>query len=545
MIKSKLILTCIVIIVSKTIIFSQNLELKIKIPNLKNQQIILGHYFSKQSMMIPDDTVLLNNKGIATFHKKEQLPKGMYFIFLPNKRFFNILLSDNQKFAIENDTVDFIKNMKTTGDDENKLFADFQIFRAETWEKSNKLRTEYDTCKNQTRKKEIQQELQKLNLDDTKKRQEIINKYPNYFFSEFLKSTLEVNIPEDIKDQNQKFYYYRNNYFNQFDFKNAALLRSPVYENKLDYFLDKLIPQVYDSIIPQVNNLIENSRHNKELFRYMLVHLFNKYRKSKLMTAENVYLHIVEKFYLKDAKEWASEEDIAEIEADYKLRNGAKIDDIAQELKMIMLPKDSSLIDNLRDALETMKGKGENLLSDEEKIKNLMVEHKSNYPNISDSALRSRIIISELADILEHDFIPNFEGYISLHNQKSKYTILYFWRPDCSHCKEDTPKFSEAFDTELSGIDVTVMAVYLHKNINEWDKYTNHLTLWFDFVTKHNMLKWLNVWEPFGYENYRDKYNVSNAPVLYLLDEQKKIIAKNIGYEQAIQFIKELEKREN
>lgn len=89
------------------------------------------------------------------------------------------------------------------------------------------------------------------------------------------------------------------------------------------------------------------------------------------------------------------------------------------------------------------------------------------------------------------------------------------------------------------------MAVYLHKNINEWDKYAKHLNLWFDFITKHKMLKWLNVWEPFGYENYRDKYNVATAPVLYLLDENKKIIAKNIGYKQAIQIIKELEKKEN
>ena len=84
----------------------------------------------------------------------------------------------------------------------------------------------------------------------------------------------------------------------------------------------------------------------------------------------------------------------------------------------------------------------------------------------------------------------------------------------------------------------------MQRNINEWDKYTKHLHTWLDFVLEHNMQKWTNVWEPFGYSHYRDKYDISSSPVLYLLDKDKKIIAKRISYEQAFEIIEEIEKRE-
>ena len=174
-----------------------------------------------------------------------------------------------------------------------------------------------------------------------------------------------------------------------------------------------------------------------------------------------------------------------------------------------------------------------------------MKQHKVNYPNLSDSALRSQMIISELAMMLEEQVLPNFEGYVSIHEQATKYTILYFWEPDCSHCKTETPKFSKDYDDKkLQDIGVTVIPIYLHRNINEWEKYTNHLNTWLDFVTEHNMLKWTNVWEPFGYSHYRDKYDISSSPVLYLLDKDKKIIAKRISYDQAIGIIEDIEKRE-
>lgn len=529
---------------ASVLVKSQGYEIKIKISKLKNQKVILGHHFTEQ--LIPDDTTILNSQGEGAFKGKTKLPGGMYFIFLPSRNYFDILVSDNQKFTVENDTTpaDFLKNIKITGDKENQIFIDYQKFLAVQHEKSKALTDEYKASADEKRKKELENEFRELNSKVLIYNESLIAANPTFFFSKFLKATEEVVIPETITDQKDKYYYYRNNYFKNFDYKDERLLRTPIYEGRLDNYLDKVLPQAPDSIIPEVDVLIQNSRHNKELFRYMLVHLFNKYATSQLMGMENVYVHIAEKYYIPEA-EWSDKKFLDELKEKVARKKPALIGNIAPELKMILLPSDSIAIVNMKESLESLKENGNTFLKNETLIAEKIKSHKANFPNLGDSALRSQVIISELATMLEDQFIPSFDGYISLMAQKSKYTILYFWEPDCSHCQEETPKFSKAFDdNKLKDRGVTVIAVYLHRNINEWDKYTKHINSWFDFVLKNKMTKWLNVWEPFGYSQYRDKYDISSSPVLYLLDKDKKIIAKRIAYDQAISIIDEIDKSE-
>jgi len=521
---------------------AQGYEIKVKIPKIKNQQVILGHYFAKQSMLIPDDTTMLNGSGTGILKGDKKLPQGMYFLFLPNKRTFDILVGDDQEFTVENDTADFLKNIKVT-DKENLAFVDYQRFLAEKRKKTTALSEEHKTA-DAKRKKEIEKEYREINAEVTSKQRKIISTKPEYFLTKFIKATQEIKIPETITAQKDKYYYYRSNYFNYFDYKDKRLLRTPVYESKLDYYMDKVLPQVPDTLIAEVDILIKNTRGDKELFRNMLVHLFNKYGKSQLMGAENVYVHIAENYYIPEAS-WSDKEFIQELKTKVNRKKPALIGKIAPELKMIMLPKDPGSIDAIRESIESIMEKGNEFIKNEALIGEKIKQHKANYPNLNDSALRSQVIISELAMMLEEQLLPNFEGYISVHEQATKYTVLYFWEPDCSHCKTATPKFSKAYDEKkLQDLGVTVIPIYMHRNINEWEKYTKHLNTWLDFVTEHNMLKWTNVWEPFGYSDYRDKYDISSSPVLYLLDKDKKIIAKRIGYDQAIGIIEDIEKRE-
>ncbi len=524
--------------------YGQGYEIKVKIKNLKKDTIVLGHYFTKQSMLIPNDTVVLNDKGVGTFKGKEKLREGMYFLFLPNKRLFDILLTDNQKFTVENDTVDFLKNIKITGDKQNQLFIDYQKYSAEKREQAKELTAKYKATKDKKQQDKILKEFNKVNKSIIDKQNEIVKANPNSFFAKFLKSIQEVEVPKSITSKEEQFYYYKSHYFKNFDYKDFRLLRTPVYSSRLDYYLDKLVLPEPDSLIAEADNLLQNTKYDKELYRNMLVHLFNKYAKNTLMSHENVYMHIAEKYYIPDA-EWSDRNFINELKKRVNRAKRSLLGNIAPEIKVIVLPKDEASVEMVKSSFETTRENGKKFLKDEELIKKKIAENRVNNKTLSDSALRSRTIISELAMILEKDFLPSFNGYISLHNQKSKYIILYFWEPDCSHCKEATPKFSKDYDSEkLKDLGVQVIAVYLNRNINEWDKYTRSISTWLDFMVKHDMLKWTNVWEPFGHSEYRDKYNISSTPVVYLLDKNKKIIAKRVGYKQAIDIIKDFEKKE-
>jgi thiol-disulfide isomerase/thioredoxin len=107
----------------------------------------------------------------------------------------------------------------------------------------------------------------------------------------------------------------------------------------------------------------------------------------------------------------------------------------------------------------------------------------------------------------------------SLYDVKSKYTILYFWDPDCGHCKKVTPLLKELYDS-VKTKGVQVYAVCTEVEIDKWKTYI-----------KENDLKWINVADPELRNNFRHEFDISSTPQIFLLDDTKTIIAKKIEVE--------------
>ena len=59
---------------------------------------------------------------------------------------------------------------------------------------------------------------------------------------------------------------------------------------------------------------------------------------------------------------------------------------------------------------------------------------------------------------------------------------------------------------------------------------------WIDFINDHQMFGWTNAWSPFS-NKFRDMYDISSTPLLYLLDEKGDIIGKRLVPEQIKDFI--------
>jgi thiol-disulfide isomerase/thioredoxin len=120
---------------------------------------------------------------------------------------------------------------------------------------------------------------------------------------------------------------------------------------------------------------------------------------------------------------------------------------------------------------------------------------------------------------------PDFQQ-ISLNEVKNRYTIIYFWDPSCGHCQKVTPKLSEFYKTNGEKFDVEVFGVYIETDTTEWFKYI-----------KEKELTWLNVADLTLKTNFRAYYDIYSTPVIYVLDRNKKIIAKRIDVENLVDFL--------
>src|SRR5438105_3856979 len=86
--------------------FAVGYDIKVKINGLHDTVCYLGnHYGEKQYVR---DTARVNHEGWVEFKGKKELDGGIYLVVIPNKTYFEILITENdQKFTIETDSVDF------------------------------------------------------------------------------------------------------------------------------------------------------------------------------------------------------------------------------------------------------------------------------------------------------------------------------------------------------------------------------------------------------------------------------------------------------
>jgi len=111
---------------------------------------------------------------------------------------------------------------------------------------------------------------------------------------------------------------------------------------------------------------------------------------------------------------------------------------------------------------------------------------------------------------------------------KSKFTVVYFFEPGCSHCQLETPKLYDLYNkTRNNGVQV--YAIYTQYKKDEWTKY----------LTEKGY-DWLNVWDSNNNSNFRTLYDITSTPTIYLLDKDKKIIAKRISVETLEKILSEL-----
>ena len=119
--------------------------------------------------------------------------------------------------------------------------------------------------------------------------------------------------------------------------------------------------------------------------------------------------------------------------------------------------------------------------------------------------------------------LENIDGeFVNLHKIQSKITIVLIYEPDCSHCKEFVPKFHDTVYQEFKNSGLKVFAIYSMDKKEEWA----------EFIIKHNLYDWINVWDENHLSQFKILYDGRKTPSVYILDENKKIIAKGMGVEQ-------------
>ena len=131
-------------------------------------------------------------------------------------------------------------------------------------------------------------------------------------------------------------------------------------------------------------------------------------------------------------------------------------------------------------------------------------------------------LMAEMDSAIKND--PHIGRDFFMYEVEAEYTLIYFWEADCGHCKKSTPALYEVYE-KYKDQGVKAVAVHVINSVEGKVK-------WVDFVNEYEIHGWINCWSPYN-NDFRDLYNLTSFPQLFILDKDKNIKAKNLSPEQA------------
>lgn len=462
--RSFLFVLSVFILFAASRLSAQKTDLKFIVKGCENQSVVLGYYFNKQ--LLVKDTIELNGQGEGRYASQQPLPQGVYVAYLPNQEYLDFIVGGVQNFTLSTSKENMLANTTISGSEESKKFLDYQKFIAAMQLQLGPLQKQQEANPNDEKlKQELQSKFSELDKQVKSYMRQLADNNDGSFLSLFMKGVQEIEIP-DFKQQlpsltveqlqEKRYFYYRNHYFDNFNLSDDRLLRTPFFTSKLENYFKEILPQIPDTVASEAIALIERTKTNPEMFKYVTSYLYNLVNESKIMGMDAALVQLAEKYYLSGLASWA----------------------------------DPKFVGDLRSQVEKIK----------------------------------YTLIGEIAPDLKMGSFD--QQYFRLHEVSAPFTILVFWETDCGHCKKEIPLLHKVWSEKLSH-DAKVFCVYTMNKKEEWT----------EFIEENHLDGWIHVYDPRYLTNFRYLYNITSTPQIFVLDKDKKIVAKKISAEQLADVI--------
>ncbi|MEZ4904595.1 MAG: thioredoxin-like domain-containing protein [Spirosomataceae bacterium] len=415
---------------------------------LAGQTLTLAHYFGPINIL-HKSSATADTAGLFIFKGDKALPQGLYMLLKPNKqRLTDFVIGQEQHFSFSSDTLHLIDKMRIEGSPDSELLYQYQQqlsgISGEIAILQAQLKFRQDgigQAKMNTLRKQIGDNYQRF-----------IKEHGKTLTGKIMAASGEITLPIPPKrpdgkpDSTWLFNYYRNHFWDNFDFSDERLVRTPTLQHKLDRFMKELTFPHPDSLIQAADSIIEKALKggSKEIQAYCIWYLTNQAENPAIMGTEAVFVHLAEKYYIGG----------------------------------IMPITDSSTVQNIRTKVNTLKP----------------------------------LLVGQIMPALA---LTDTTGKpLTLAGIHAKYTLLFLYDPNCSHCREATPVLKDFYDKNKTALNLQVMAVAITGSPDDWKNYIR------TFGVSH----WLHGYDYTFRLDFRKQFDVINAPMLYVLDEHKKLL---------------------
>lgn len=472
---------------------SDQRKLEFTVRGAEKDTIYLANYYGNK--LYYNDTAVADGKGKVVFQKARGYKAGVYAVVVPGPKYFEILVNE-PAVVIETDTANLGENLVIKKSRENELFLAYVRFINEQRKSADAVNKERDGTEDPIRKAALRERLVGYEKAIKDYQQDLVVKNPGTFVALIVKMSIspeqvDVKKPDGTLDSSATYYHYRAHFWDNTDLTDERILRTPVFQNKFDEYVGKVVPQIPDTINLCADDLIRRMDHSPDLFKFAVHTITYKYETSDIMGMDAVFVHMAQTYYCP--------------------KNGKP---------------------NRADWLSA------------DKLDKLCERARKQAPIIIGAPSKNII----LPDTTE-------QRWINMHQLPNEYVLAIFWDPHCGHCKKVLPDLYTQYKEKLRPLDVEVYAVAKATDsvlFNDWKAYikengmdwVNAGLTWHVYTeAKKNPSKFIPALTTLESLNYADAWDVYSTPKFFLLDRDRKIVGKQLTPDQMVDLIGNLKKR--
>ena len=309
--------------------------------------------------------------------------------------------------------------------------------------------------------------------------------------------------------------------------KMIAFQQEWVEKNKL-LFVSKLIKATFEPEIPAYTKVVKTAQDSSALYQYQYAYYKKHYFESIDLNDERM---IRTPFLQKKLEKYF--EDLVVQVADSISKDADRL--IAKiknpEVRKYVVYKISSTYEN------------HNIIGTDAAFVHMAEKYYIGEPALWDTStvrrMKERIKIIKpllIGKRIPEMFLTDPAGkMLTLSAIPATYTIAFIYDPDCSHCKEETPKLiaqKDYFKTK----NIAILAACITRDKDQWKKFIAEFNIgtWYNGIDVHIDPK---TKKEVYYTDFRNTFDAYSTPVVYILDKSKNIIGKKIPVDKIQDFI--------
>lgn len=318
-------------------------KINVKFTDVTDSVIYLVHYYGKPLPTIyRTDSARLDKKGEAVFETDTFTLGGIYMVLMSDKSsYFEVLLNNGDNFSVTATRKALPDGLVFKKSPENERFAQYVKYLVDYGTRSMALSKKLESAKTEKDTNDVRKEAKKLSDELKDYRKNYVAKYPGTLLSSIFNALKTPEVPEGkhllpdgSEDSTFAYRYYKEHYWDGFDFQDDRLIHTPIYDGRLQEYFEKLTLPIADTVQMEADKILAKAKGTKDMFKYTLWWITRYTESSKIMGMDAAFVYLVENYYMKGDAFWLSAEDLEKyVDRAHKIAPNV-IGNMAPELKM-------------------------------------------------------------------------------------------------------------------------------------------------------------------------------------------------------------------